>query len=502
MSLTNQDFRRLMMTPRPDASSNATGGGGRRPLTEDELQERARKKQDRSAYYIRLQQQKQLRDKSTQYNDRAAQRRKKEREDRRDAAGGQVGGSSSVVAASGDDPADVDTTNMTAEQTKLLGGDIEHTHLVKGLDYALLEKRRMEIDMETANAASAKQSSSDAEPENDEIGEFRPVSELAKRIHRMFETVPGDDNNNDSNVSGQEGLGQAKSGSSIFMKNRVIYRYSFDVDDTTPVPVTVLMSKKDAGGNSNADVSNYEADARTNKLILSKISSIMKLKDALKKKHRDDAVDLRFDKNEESDKKEDIEIFSGVGKYDLPMLDKGGKEKDTDVFMVPSNGGFAPMKVFENDSFLCVRHNSLRISSNTKDENVDKTKEQQQQQQQQQQHCVGEVLKKGSIKGTAMVTEEQYKRIRDAQKAAADKRDARHNLPYNKDQRPNYDIDPAMKKYFSRGDSKSGGGGGGSSEDRSRARTDDLTVDGVVDDYAVYYPGDDELSFSQIKSKM
>lgn len=31
------------------------------------------------------------------------------------------------------------------QESKFLGGDIEHTHLVKGLDYALLQKVRSEI---------------------------------------------------------------------------------------------------------------------------------------------------------------------------------------------------------------------------------------------------------------------------------------------------------------------------------------------------------------------
>ena len=30
--------------------------------------------------------------------------------------------------------------SLTFEETKYLGGDLEHTHLVKGLDYALLQK--------------------------------------------------------------------------------------------------------------------------------------------------------------------------------------------------------------------------------------------------------------------------------------------------------------------------------------------------------------------------
>lgn len=38
----------------------------------------------------------------------------------------------------------VQMASMDAETTKYLGGDVEHTHLVKGLDYALLVKIREE----------------------------------------------------------------------------------------------------------------------------------------------------------------------------------------------------------------------------------------------------------------------------------------------------------------------------------------------------------------------
>jgi len=35
--------------------------------------------------------------------------------------------------------------SLSEDQSKYLGGDIEHTHLVKGLDYTLLEKVRTDI---------------------------------------------------------------------------------------------------------------------------------------------------------------------------------------------------------------------------------------------------------------------------------------------------------------------------------------------------------------------
>jgi hypothetical protein len=38
--------------------------------------------------------------------------------------------------------ASYDVHRMTIENSKFLGGDVEHTHLVKGLDFALLQKVR------------------------------------------------------------------------------------------------------------------------------------------------------------------------------------------------------------------------------------------------------------------------------------------------------------------------------------------------------------------------
>ena len=39
-------------------------------------------------------------------------------------------------------PAHTNLDNISIEESKFLGGDLEHTHLVKGLDFALLQKVR------------------------------------------------------------------------------------------------------------------------------------------------------------------------------------------------------------------------------------------------------------------------------------------------------------------------------------------------------------------------
>jgi hypothetical protein len=40
----------------------------------------------------------------------------------------------------GNDVRTTDLNTLSVEDSKFLGGDVDHTHLVKGLDYALLQK--------------------------------------------------------------------------------------------------------------------------------------------------------------------------------------------------------------------------------------------------------------------------------------------------------------------------------------------------------------------------
>ena len=55
-------------------------------------------------------------------------------------AGRRVNDLHTYVVDSGDDYAE--RRKLVIQESKYLGGDMEHTHLVKGLDYALLEKVR------------------------------------------------------------------------------------------------------------------------------------------------------------------------------------------------------------------------------------------------------------------------------------------------------------------------------------------------------------------------
>ena len=74
--------------------------------------------------------------------------------------------------------------NMDAEQTKYLGGDEEHTHLVKGLDYALLRKVRSETEKK-----SAAHKEGDSDQRDDIISrltEITPQSELGASLKALL----------------------------------------------------------------------------------------------------------------------------------------------------------------------------------------------------------------------------------------------------------------------------------------------------------------------------
>jgi len=76
------------------------------------------------------------------YRDRAKERREDQNPDYEPTELGSF----HAVAPPGTDLRLADAHKISIEKSKYLGGDLEHTHLVKGLDYALLHKVRSEIE--------------------------------------------------------------------------------------------------------------------------------------------------------------------------------------------------------------------------------------------------------------------------------------------------------------------------------------------------------------------
>ncbi|KAI5674149.1 hypothetical protein M9H77_14513 [Catharanthus roseus] len=77
------------------------------------------------------------------YRDRAKERREDQNPDYEPT---ELGHFHAVAPPGTTDLRSADEHKLSIEKSKYLGGDVEHTHLVKGLDYALLNKVRSEID--------------------------------------------------------------------------------------------------------------------------------------------------------------------------------------------------------------------------------------------------------------------------------------------------------------------------------------------------------------------
>ncbi|GAX78797.1 hypothetical protein CEUSTIGMA_g6234.t1 [Chlamydomonas eustigma] len=133
--LSNQDFRKLLSTPRADrfpAQSNATPI--RTPARADDSRggPAKSKKPFKPRTLKAVSDEKKEDDGEPKYRDRAEERRKGINSDYESA-----NNLSSVLTG--------DSKKLSVEESKYLGGDMEHTHMVKGLDYALLHRERAKM---------------------------------------------------------------------------------------------------------------------------------------------------------------------------------------------------------------------------------------------------------------------------------------------------------------------------------------------------------------------
>jgi len=163
MSLDNSKFRELLATQREEKEAAAPAAMS--------AEERARKKaKQQESYERRMAIQKRREEalaEASRYTDRAAARRTEEAKQRRedgpesfyDAEEAEAPthhlSDGPTFAQLGDrEDLSQQQHRVSITQSKYLGGDIEHTHLVKGLDFALLQKMRSELS--AADAAKLK----------------------------------------------------------------------------------------------------------------------------------------------------------------------------------------------------------------------------------------------------------------------------------------------------------------------------------------------------------
>lgn len=151
--MTNDDFRKLLMTPRSSvpAATPASVPGTIRDNSAKTAQtpvisggNRAELRRKKKSFYAKLKKQEddKMAELAEKYRDRARERRDGTSQDQVEDT---MNNTSAYRAVAPDLKSGLDAAErrrQMIQQSKFLGGDMEHTHLVKGLDYALLQKVR------------------------------------------------------------------------------------------------------------------------------------------------------------------------------------------------------------------------------------------------------------------------------------------------------------------------------------------------------------------------
>lgn len=272
--LTNDDFRKLLMTPRatPSAapSSHAPGSireamakGEAMPPPKSEDRHELRRK--RKSFYAKLKKQEddKIAELAEKYRDRARERRDGQNPDYQ--GDDPLNTASAYRAVAPDVKSGIDAAErrrQMIQESKFLGGDMEHTHLVKGLDYALLQKVRSEIqvkeneqEQELERLASKPLEAEKPDPklEKKEEEELSFKTKLGRSIHRT--------------------ICQLKSRhierSELFVPGRMAYVVDLDEDADTDIPTTLIRSKAEVPS------LNSTPTLTTNDIVINKLAQIL-----------------------------------------------------------------------------------------------------------------------------------------------------------------------------------------------------------------------------------
>lgn len=235
--LTNQDFRKLLSTPslhKSASASNPSAPSSVRGVRHNAAQ-RSRHRPHGAGHGNKskkdgAEEDDSLTDILKNYRDRAKERRDGKFSADADDPMGTSGYRAVAPAEYGVDPEE--KRRRAIAESKYLGGDMEHTHLVKGLDYALLQKMRSELDLEKE---AHLQSVAESEVKRDESsGEVQPKMQFHSRMAKnLYEMHFSDDD------------AATRQRREYYLPGRMVFQ--FDLDDVRfdGRPTVVLKSKAD-----------------------------------------------------------------------------------------------------------------------------------------------------------------------------------------------------------------------------------------------------------------
>ncbi|KRX96597.1 Transcription initiation factor TFIID subunit 5 [Trichinella pseudospiralis] len=307
--LTNDDFRKLLMTPRPVSQSSLRQAQlmGRAKVPSRSQKDEKKKKlinimktQD-GPIRGNLHEKNELNEILKHYRDRAKERREcelKEYQQEMDmlATSGYRAVAPTLKAA-------VDMTarrKQIIEESKYLGGDMEHTHLVKGLDYALLQKVRSEISTREKFTPSIEKSATAYTVEDSLTPEVESSikSLTVKNIYQLLFKK------------------EEKKVNEMFLPYRMAYIVELDEENAeSDIPTTLIRSKHECASQEVVSAASID-DMIIQKL--SKVLSYLRTDNRKKKKEKG--------KGKEDDSIANQDIYEDIGEY-VPALSRQPKVK-------------------------------------------------------------------------------------------------------------------------------------------------------------------------------
>jgi len=347
--LSNSDFRKLMMTPRagsgavpatPSLGGSTPGGGamsgGKTPSMTPRRVDKAKAEERRKkkTYYAKLKKDEddKMAELAAKYRDRA--------KERRDGTEGSVpteDTNNAYRAVAPNAPGAHDAAERRKQmihESKYLGGDMEHTHLVKGLDFALLQKVRAEIEaVETAKV--------DEEEEEVTIKEVSKKAEEAKAEKKVEEKPEEDKPITECRTTMGKNIvrlmfnPEGPKSNELFMAGRMAYVMDLEEDGETDIPTTSIRSKKDVVN------SEQKATLSTNDIVINKLTQILSYLRAgnrTKRKKKDKIEDLLhveeevIKNNVVKGKDADVPIYDDIGDYRPSKKDDRRDDRKRDKY--------------------------------------------------------------------------------------------------------------------------------------------------------------------------
>ncbi|KAI1729078.1 protein Red [Ditylenchus destructor] len=259
-NLRNEDFRKLLATPASASQTSTKKHKKWKP------KEKPQPKENSEEDNVFKESQAKLNEILQKYRDRAAERRKGVSNPEEDAElRARLTAAYRAVPATAKAAASLaERRRMEIEESKYLGGDMEHTHLVKGLDYSLLNKVRNEIEsfQEGDELEQAfEQEKKIVQQPPDHVSTNKMVKNMCKALFKN----------------------ELPTRNEMFAKGRMAYVVELD-DEDIDVPSTLLRSVADSKVEQSANES-INAD----NVVINKLTQVLSyLRTDLKKRKRGD----------------------------------------------------------------------------------------------------------------------------------------------------------------------------------------------------------------------